>query len=678
MCTTTRRNQTPAKKEVIGILPNQATGGGQPAPLPPNAFLGKPERVPDIVFIRERKEDGFLDSAKDYYTLFGIPVQRVDSVVEIVTALSEATQPYQRIGIVSHAHPRGMIIPFFTGGVRGTNKEIFREFAKSDLAGLKLLSPFETPVNHLFNWESVMGQLTKLIRDTKADVLEPFGLKTSGVFEGDLREYVKFCFDIVYLRDPGRVRRNASSTSGISKTDRQTLEAFVGEILDQTRPLVVKAKNVTDTQVEAVRTLITGITYNRLTSNVNMPDVHPNLGLDTDNMNDFPTLKAAVKAVKDGVFRAQLTAARTHIKTATLIDVRGCRAGEDADYVEAIREFLGSGEQKPTVTAPRWFQAYPKIAFRNPTNQSQVKTTLDHASQWGYTPTQRKAAFTTWAELIRVKPLHLDFWLKLLKGKATALATLAWRSQIPALFIATPGLTALNSQNFNQVIGSLKDFFAVPTAAVPKASVLTALQPITSNLPTWGPKLLTLVAAGASATQRTTLFQQLQQINDALSQSFVPTTSPHAPDPPTVAELQGYQTALLTFLEDTKLTPIKTFLTAAATSLETGDGLHYYMLFAGLPVFVHGTPELTKNGLVVLDRHKGPALQAWYQCLWKDALPASGPYKTATIGTKAHRQVTGLVGEDRASYLSICPIPSYMNCIRKRPLPPDEDENLCG
>jgi hypothetical protein len=201
---------------------------------------------------------------------------------------------------------------------------------------------------------------------------------------------------------------------------------------------------------------------------------------------------------------------------------------------------------------------------------------------------------------------------------------------------------------------------------------------VTNNLPVWGPQLLTAAQDSATPAARTTLFEQLKTINIALAQTLVPATSPNAPDPPTGAQLRGFQTALVTFLENTRLTAIKTFMTAAADSLGTGDGLLYYLVFSGLPIFVHGIPQLARNGLVVLNVHRAAALQQWYTCLWQQALPAAGPYLSANIDTLDHRQVAALVGEDRTSYVSMCPIPRYSHCIRKRPMPQGEDESLCG
>jgi hypothetical protein len=671
MCKTTTGTQTAASPDAVRTARRTPGGGGGPPPEPVNAFHGKSERVPEVAFVRERAGDGFLTSAKTYYELFGIDVAPVDSIEQIVLQVANNTTVFQRFLIVSHAHPRGMIIPFFTNGVKGTNKEIFREFAKSDLDGLKLLSPFEAAIRHLFNWNSILSQLMTLLRTANAAALQPFGLQSSGNPTGDLLEFMKFAFDIVYLRNPGRVLRNTSETGGLTAGQRTILENFVGEILNQMRPGLVSSLSVTAGQVDALRSAITSLTYSQLS----VGDFHPHLGLDDNKINDFPTLQAVVTAIHNE-FRTKLNAARTKITASTVIDIRGCRAGDDPDYIEAICEFFGTGAQKPMVTAPRHFQSYPKIAFQPPATRAHITSWLS-GSNWGHTSAQMKQKFTDWAELIRVRPLHYDFWLTLFRGLATKFGALAWRGEIPALFIPTPGLAQLTGLDLAGVIGKLKDYFNVPAAQVPSGSVLTGLAPVTNNLATWLPRLLPPAADSMSSADRATLFTNLNQIDTALGQTLVPDISPNAPSPPTAVQLRGYQNALLNHLETSRLAPIKNFMTAAADSLETGDGLHYYMLFAGLPVFVHGTPELNKNGLVLLDAHKGPALQSWYKCLWKDPLPSSGPYTTASIGNINHRQVAALVGEDRTSYVGICPIPKYTHCIRKRPMPPDEDESLC-
>ncbi|HOY05858.1 MAG TPA: hypothetical protein PLO67_10680 [Saprospiraceae bacterium] len=667
MCKSTKQNRAAdSRTAAAGVLP--ASGGGDPAPAP-NAFQGKPERVPQIAYVRERAEDGFLGSAKRYYQFFGINVHEVNSIVEILQHLSQQSA-MQKVVVVSHAHPRGMIIPFFTNGVTGTNKEIFTAFAESDLRGLELLSPFPTGVNHLFNWDSILVRLMTAVRarPNATARLTPFSLQTSGRPNGNLLQYFKYCFDIVYLRDPGRVKRNPSQRDGLTSGQRTTLANFVGAILDALKPLVRADWSATDQQILDLKTLITGMTYDDLPG---VGDFHPHLGLDDDSMNDFPTLLAIPAAMP--TFRTNLDNARQKLDSSSWVDVRGCRVGQDEEYLEALRTFFGRTGQEPKISAPRHFQNYPEIDRERPGTRANIGALIT-GGHWGHNETAFKEKFSVWADLLRVRPLHVDFWNTLLTGRTARFAGLQWRSEIPALFIPTPGLADLNPMNFTEIIGKLKDFFNVPNASVPSAGVLSGMATLAAALPGHNASLLATVSDSATPAQLNTLFTQLQSVNTALSASVVPAAAP----PLNPGVIRGYQTGLNDHLDTGPLAALKTFMTAAATSLETGDGLCYYLLFAGLPVYVFGKPQLSKNGLIVLDAYKGPAFQSWFKCLWADPLPASGAYLTANINTQAHRQVAGLVGDDRTSLVSICPLPRYMNCMRKRPMPSGEDESACG
>src|SRR5678815_4407998 len=117
-------------------IQKQPVGGGTPAP---NAFGGFQEPVPDAIFMSTAGTPDFLASAKKFYTYFGLQPKDIKSIEDLVLLLADPSNTiiYKRLLIVSHAHPRGMIIPFFTKGVVGTNKEVFRGFAIDDLEGLK-------------------------------------------------------------------------------------------------------------------------------------------------------------------------------------------------------------------------------------------------------------------------------------------------------------------------------------------------------------------------------------------------------------------------------------------------------------------------------------------------------------------------------------------------------------
>lgn len=239
MCKSTKGTQAASAGEAVRhIQPNGTPGGGGGGGTPPppaNAFGGFQEHVPNAVYISAAGAPDFLQSANRFYSYFGFQPQSIASIENLVITLSGAGT-YNRLLIVSHAHPRRMIIPFFTGGVNGTNKEVFRAFAASDLAGLRMLSPFAPPV---FDWNSVFSTAMTNIRSNPArtPALAPFGLQSSGLPSGGLRTFFFGCFNTVFVNAPGHVKNNVNGN--ISAAQRAILARFVGEIAAQVGKKIV-------------------------------------------------------------------------------------------------------------------------------------------------------------------------------------------------------------------------------------------------------------------------------------------------------------------------------------------------------------------------------------------------------------------------------------------------------
>src|SRR5215217_3857808 len=256
---TTRRAQSAGHKPVSTIQPNRA--GGKPAQAPPpNAFQGRPERVPQLVYVADFKSDGFLGQASEYYAFFGLDVKKVKSIHEMLIDLGKRDRVFERLCLVSHAHPLGMFLPMFTGAAKGTNKELFNELAKSDLDGLLTLSPFDPRLkNHVKDWSASprIDRAMKGARNRNAAVLKPFGLEKSGTPPtGDLFEFFSHCFDIVFIKEPDPDVLTVKGAK-LASADRQTLLTFVGEILNQlTRRLEgtsIGGQKVTAGELDALR-----------------------------------------------------------------------------------------------------------------------------------------------------------------------------------------------------------------------------------------------------------------------------------------------------------------------------------------------------------------------------------------------------------------------------------------
>lgn len=661
MCKSTKGNQAASNAGLIAIQPNAPGAGGGTTPTPPaNQFDGFQEHVPERVFVSTAGTAGFLTSANGFYTHFGLQPVNVNSIEHLLELLNAASPTvYQRILLVSHAHPRGMIIPFFTGGVNGTNKEVFREFAKSDLDGLKVLNPFDPPV---FNWDSVFtGIMTNLrsfisSHSQFTNALTPFSLQSSGLPTGDLKKFFEQCFDFVFIGTAGRIKN--SSGGNITPTQRNICKRFIAAIITQ---LGLKVQNttvsgtlITAAHLSTLRDAITGM---------NVADL--NVGTHTyslssfapDNMNYYPTLDNAARAVNAN-FRANLLQARQRLSASSKIDIRGCRAGEDSDYLLSIREFFHQPVSPGlTVSAPRWFQSYTPLGWERPRNRADITSYLTrNIFASAVPPSEQRTAVSDWAEKIKVNPLHTQFFDTLLGGPAVAFCDVSWIGRIPSLFIPTPGIAALAGTAFPALVTTLGNFFNVPAASMPSSSQLTGLTSLLSSISTYNQSLLATVNATTPAGTLNTLFNGLKQVNTSLGQSLVPAT---APSPLTAVLIGQYQTALINFLETNQLAPIKAFMTAAKNSLQSGDGLYYYILFAGLPIFFFNRFTLNHNGLMVFQPHQSPALQSWYKCIWAEALPSGSASATAAINQAAARRVPTLQDDHTLTELAMCPSGRY-------------------
>ncbi len=576
---------TPAK------IQKQGGGGGTP---PPNAFGGFQEQVPDAVFMSTAGTPEFLASAKKFYTYFGFEPKDIKSIEDLVLLLADPsnTTTYRRLLVVSHAHPRGMIIPFFTKGSIGTNKEVFRGFAKTDLDGLKVLDPFNPPV---FNWDSVIASIMSNIRSnpTHANALAPFGLKTSGLPPAELTPFFYECLNFVFVNTPGHVKN--SNNNVITTPQRKSFAGFVKEIGNQRKKRLVNTtingNVITAPQLDALQTMLTGLPL----SDLNAGSVYTMTDFGSDNMNFFPTLDNAVRAVKDG-FHDKVVQMRKRFIPTSAIDIRGCRAGDDSDYLVAIREFFDKPDDPGLkASAPRWFQSYPPLAWQLPANRHDLTTFLSGKifSSTVAHDEQMKGA-KAWAELTKVDPLHTNFWSGLFGGTPANFVALSWRNTIPQLFIPAPGLAALAPLDLAGIVSKMADMFNVPPASVPNASQIAA--------------------------KDNAAFQ--------------------------------------------------TFINAAKDSLENGDGIYYYMLFAGLPIFFFNKNSFSNHeGLIVLKTFEHEAMQSWYKCMWLGSLPAnpSNASTAATLDNELSRRVPMLQDEHAATEWAICPATEYGDRIQTSP-----------
>jgi hypothetical protein len=385
-------------------------------------------------------------------------------------------------------------------------------------------------------------------------------------------------------------------------------------------------------------------------------------------LNIFLLAGRAADAVEAG-FRNQLTTVRGRLDENSTIDIRGCRAGHDRDYLRAVQEFFGRENHRPTVTGPRWYQYFGPCNSTVADNNAEIRNLF----QAGANAVPNRRAFQDWAERTYVNESHETFWLQKLErddGNVIRFCQMDWRPTIPALSLETPGLAAFNALNFRDVIARIAVFFNVRNADTPSGGPLDTVNTfVTTKLDGYA----TFLLADIDETNMAANFTALSQIDDELETSLVPTT---APDPLQVSHIEGYQADLIEHIETNQLQPIRDFMEACQNRLEDDNnpGINYYMLNIGMPVFLIRDREqvlaghrvrVRNNRIVVHADFEDSAFRQWPPMLWEETLPAENTVGTFDIETDDHRRLAMMVERPNPgnSTVAACPHPDYMNQI---------------
>jgi hypothetical protein len=627
-------------------------------------FNGVPEHVPDLTFIVEARvaSDGFIGPANAYHGHCGLNPTTIRSIEHLVTLLSVTTDHIGRMRIVTHAHPQAMAVRMFEGvNIFQADGPWLRGFGESDSEGLLAIMPFQ---RHMSSWNifTIVGS----IRATNAAVLAPFGLDQAGDAGPDLSRFLLCCADIVMLNSAGAVTEGG----GAMPAAHRTIVMSVLTTLAQQAGAALVRGSVTPAHVTALQNVVTAMplaSFGVAGPTIDFPKV---AGLDY-----FQLAAGAVNAINHG-FRANLNKVKQRFNEKSSIDIRGCRAGDTEDYLNAVKEFFGSQNHFPEVSGPRWFQFFGQLnaaSILRLASNAAIHTLLTS----GATAQATRDAFDDWAKRARLDPAHKDFWSDLANGGVVPFCQLTWRSKFPALpqFLQTPGLTEFIALPFNTAIPRIALLFNVPAASTPSGAALTTLNTfVTTKLSVWAPNLTATADTTTDKAKLKTLFQPLSDINKDLGQTLVP-----ADEPPDLSgtKITGFQTALIQFLEANQLAPVRTFMTAIKQRIDEANdpGLHYYMLQIGLPVFLFADHEtmptevavsVANNRLAVLDARSDPAYRQWPQLSWAEPLPPGNQFGTLHITDTNATNIAMMVEQHGPgnTHVAVCPHEDYMDKIR--------------
>ena len=674
-CSTTPKTKaaSPAIDSANEII-KQATGAGEDAAAAgaaPLKFEGKAEHVPDLTFIVEPRvtPDNYLESATDYHANCGMNPQQIHSIDHLVSLLAADNTPLKRIRVVGHASGEDLLVPLFGQTSNREDRHAFKAnlnaFAMSDERGLMDIFSL-MPGQHFHAW--VMIDILKMIRDAKKEnLLKPFGLHEKGIPKtDDLDRFMLYSCDYAFVNENYYKKNNAPLSANEKAA---MLKAFAALIGIKAKAIKGTSFNgqpaVTDTDLTALSDYLKQLKATDL--NLAKKDVL-SYNMPGNALNPFLLAGRAADAIVAG-FRAQLEKVRNRFSSNSYIDIRGCRAGSDTEYLSAIKDFFGQSASKPNVTAPLWYQAFAGTnSYYHPVDRAGIHTLLQN----GPHAADIRKGFATWATMCHVEPEHKEIWMDAVDGSAVKFVLLEWRKKLRDLPVEAPALKPYLNMVFIDFINKSQDFFNIAPSDMPKAAVLTDINNyITGKLKNYAKDLLQPVDGATDQAKLNTIHTALKTINTELGNPV----TPFPPAPIGFKAVIDVQNELIKYISDKKIAEIKPFMAALKNRLtDTNDpGLYYYMLFAGMPVFVFSNHEainnhvvkVINNALVILDSFADAAYRTWVKLSWEEPLPSGNRFSTLHPTEFTSRRVMMMVREPDGgdSPVAVCPHKDYMDKI---------------
>jgi len=322
--------------------------------------FGEPENVPEITYISTQGQPGFLREALEFHRGWALTIEQVSSVEQMVGHLARATTHLNRIRFVTHAAQVGVFTSLFTGEpLESLQQGRVSAYAESDAAGLAL----DTQMSLNINLTSFVNE----IRSSSPALLRPFGLETVGDPTNQLEQYFRRVLQLEALTRT-RTAQNAAQFDPMIAALPTVISNVVPLVVQQFAPPpapppttgqpgtpspptapVVTSADVVALQ-PAIQAAITALNFTF--SGITVPAAQA------------AHVREAQRAIAGG-FRGRLNTARSRFDADSWVDIRGCNAGNDINYLRAVSRFFGNAPALPHVSAPSWFQVFPILQLHS-------------------------------------------------------------------------------------------------------------------------------------------------------------------------------------------------------------------------------------------------------------------------------------------------------------------------
>ncbi|MDD4756130.1 MAG: hypothetical protein PHG29_08620, partial [Prolixibacteraceae bacterium] len=533
----------------------------------------------------------------------------------------------------------------------------------------------------------VFGSMVNLIlgglRDESANtpLLTKFCLQSNGPPSGsDLEKFLNICSDLYFLEyaPDGNIKLDGTNLTTGNVSQRNDLSSALNLVADRIRDrlsgtnICSGAPTLTQADVNSLRSAILALNPDQtnITSfgSVTLSNPIGSSNLTSTNNNGIPVpvqifniCNTANNAVSNN-FRSKLNQVKARFDENSWIDIRGCRIGQDTNYLEALRIFFGRPDHLPSVSGPEWWQSFPSAGFIPLADEAAVDTLWgsgDNTGHQGHTARDIQDVFDRVRSLSGVD-IHIDFWKDVSNFSNFRFVAQVWKGELQPLPMQAPRLSDFNSLNFTNTINRISEIFnlagSAPTGATltriqNNHTVIAALQSEVDNIQQ---------LSGQSSPSSSALLashNRLHAISTDLGQTTVPASAPAGL---TAAQLSGWASALVTSVDTDIIgggnnnTEIETFRQAlhakvnipeSDDSTATGNGrsdFRYYF-FIGLPLLVE---PLNNWFFYVLHAQRNEAIRSFMRAHWQDVLPTGNQVAASNINHERARQLSILTERD--------------------------------
>jgi hypothetical protein len=354
------------------------------------------------VYMSAHGDQKYLDEAAAFYADWGnATVKRgVDSIEDLVKELA-GQGAIDHITIVSHANPRFIRMRFVNGGPDQVLKSDWAVDSTAMVVNLE---------KHLVDANTV-NTIIQSVQNT--NVISLIGQVSNPI----VRQFIWWLVDLDHVRRAGYTAESATMIQ--TATDRKNV--YRNQLLGaQAQPSGSgsgsgggsgsgsQGAGVTNAALDAVEKAVLAEAKRYKWS--------PGAGSPLDYSNQLKDSPSAevVRILQKPDFFSNLGKVRSNITSSSWIEIQGCNAGADKDYLVGAQKFFG-GSAKPKVTAPDWYQTFGHYGVIHVNTHAVVKE-QKAAKAKDKTVTVESDVEAQWKT--PGVPESLAFWYPLITGKS--------------------------------------------------------------------------------------------------------------------------------------------------------------------------------------------------------------------------------------------------------------------